>query len=480
MPKLPPGELSHHKTKGFRITCGFYMGTDGKKRPKVFWLGHDKTQALMLAHKFRWANWVANAENGWTKDYEQIIRQQDSLAMIRERFQEAERLRQTLAPHLTPPVIVQLPPDPTPAASTVTAHQPKFSAGTPMFHAALDAFVESEKSRQDISLSHKRTTGDSIKALKLYRADCPLQEIDYSWLEKLSNELKARPQSRKRDSRTGKKMPIKPYTVRRLLKHLGRGLRWIGRHRESRRFGGWHPPADWQDLCRVELKKLMTKKERDRAADGPEQWTIAELIKIFHSASQSRPELHPILFLLGLFAGMGQTELSTARRDEFDLNAATFSHRRNKTGQQGIYWLPPELISRLEVYFKKHKVPAGEPVFRNRGGGLLVNPTSDAVRQAWQAWRKRSGVKRFGMGFYSLRHFFGDYAKRFGGSDVGQAALAHTDKTELIHYSGSRNFEQVKAAGQQLHAELTQAGMFNPPPKPEEEQTEGRSEAAWA
>ena len=45
--------------------------------------------------------------------------------------------------------------------------------------------------------------------------------------------------------------------------------------------------------------------------------------------------------LMGLFAGMGQTELRWCRRDEFDLNAAKFTHRRNKTGQEASIGLRP-------------------------------------------------------------------------------------------------------------------------------------------
>src|SRR5205814_595340 len=40
MPRLANGELSHHPTKGYRVSVGTYL-KDGKPTPKVFWLGHD-------------------------------------------------------------------------------------------------------------------------------------------------------------------------------------------------------------------------------------------------------------------------------------------------------------------------------------------------------------------------------------------------------------------------------------------------------
>ena len=92
----------------------------------------------------------------------------------------------------------------------------------------------------------------------------------------------------------------------------------------------------------------------------------------------------------------------------------------------------------------------------------LVSDGSDSVHQAWTDWRKQSGVHRHGLGFYSLRRFFGDYATRVGGDSVGDAALAHTAKSvRQKHYSGYRDFEKVKEVGQRLHAELTAAGMFS-------------------
>lgn len=47
MPKLSPGELSKHKTKGCRLTCGWYVGPDRKRRPKIFWLGQQKDRASL-------------------------------------------------------------------------------------------------------------------------------------------------------------------------------------------------------------------------------------------------------------------------------------------------------------------------------------------------------------------------------------------------------------------------------------------------
>lgn len=466
MPKLAAGELSKHPSKGYRLTCGTYVAPDGKRRPKVFWLGSDKNKALLDAARIRWYAWVAAAEGGWNPGLIARMKATDTISLVRQRYVEAELTRQRLAPHIAPEVVVHVHPAVTPQQNVAAPLAPPARAA--MLHAALDSFVAAVRQKQTLSRSHRKTISDSITALKHYRQDCPLADLDYAWLEGFTAELRGRPLSRRKDRLTGRYLPIKPYTVRRLLQHLRQALQWISRQHESPRFGGWRAPSEWRELFSVELKQLMNKAERDRAADGPEQLTIDEIRRLYQAASRSRGGLlHPILFLTGLFAGLGQTELSTARRDEFNLDTATFTHRRNKTGQQGVYWLPPELVALLRKYFKEQpEDPSTGLAFRTLQGRALVTDASDAVRQAWDDWRDRAKLVRPGLGFYSLRRFFGDYATRNGGDAVGDAALAHTAKSVRgRHYSGYRDFARVWEVSRRLHAELKSAGVFSQTPK---------------
>ena len=41
MPRLANGQLSHVPNKGFRASVSYYL-KNGKRTPKVFWLGHDE------------------------------------------------------------------------------------------------------------------------------------------------------------------------------------------------------------------------------------------------------------------------------------------------------------------------------------------------------------------------------------------------------------------------------------------------------
>ncbi len=99
--------------------------------------------------------------------------------------------------------------------------------------------------------------------------------------------------------------------------------------------------------------------------------------------------------------------------------------------------------------------------FRTREGLPLITDTSDAVRQAWDDWRAQARLEHTRFGFYALRRYFGDYATQVGGEGAGDTALAHTAKSVRgRHYSGYRDFNQVREIGQRLYTELKGLGMF--------------------
>jgi integrase len=468
MAKLIHGQLSKHPSKGYRLTSGWYM-KDSKKRPKVFWLGQDENKAHLTANTVRWYQPVVTAAGeGWTAFWVTQLKASNPLEIIRRRFAEAEQTRQMLAPHLAPDVVVQSPTTSGNALNDIAPAKPDTAAASDRLHGAWDAFAEAVRS-QPLSYKHQDSIQHSIVALKRYQADVPLKQVDYAFLEQLTALIKSRPLSRKKCRATGKKQPIKPYTVKRLLQHLRQATAWLHRQRESNRFGGWRAPSDWQELFNLQLTRIMTKAERDRAADGPEQIQLEEIVNLYRTGigNNRQAGMHRAWFLTALFAGLGQMELATIRRDEFNLDGATLTHRRNKTGVQGVYWLPPELVKMLGKLFKGRRTEEGGLAFRTRKGQPIVTRESDAVRQAFDDWRQRCASERKAVGprvtFYGLRRFFGDYATRIGGESVGDAALAHTAKSVRgKHYSGFRDFEKVREAGQRLHAELKFAGMFKP------------------
>jgi hypothetical protein len=46
MPKQCPSGLTKTSTKGYSRTIGYYRSDDGRRVPRKFWLGHDRSAAL--------------------------------------------------------------------------------------------------------------------------------------------------------------------------------------------------------------------------------------------------------------------------------------------------------------------------------------------------------------------------------------------------------------------------------------------------
>src|SRR5258706_12136678 len=121
--------------------------------------------------------------------------------------------------------------------------------------------------------------------------------------------------------------------------------------------------------------------------------------------------------LLGLFTGATQQELSVLEKSEFDLEAGTLHHFRNKTRVEGRYWLRPELVKLLTSDFAKR--PKDKLAFRTEDGHAMVTfkdgkKTSDAVRQAWDDVRERAELPD-ALSFKYLRKFLADWMTRNAG-----------------------------------------------------------------
>ena len=476
MPRLANGHLSHVPGKGFRVSAGYYL-KGGKRTPKVFWLGHDPVVAHYYADQAR-GNWTAiTSTEGTVWTDEELAGLKEAVAFFtRTRaavFAKHERSKRDVA--LEAAMVKQMfgVPAQQQQQQMVPASEVVEPPTVAKLYAALDAYKTAMQAKT-FSPSYKRRVIECVDTLKRYRPDIDLLSVDRVWLETLTDEIKARPLSRKKDRRTKKREPIKPGTVKTLLQHWRQAFDWIDRASDSDRFGRWEAPKRMNELFACDLNALRTKVERDKAADGPEQLTVPEIKKLIHKGDDRQR----MLMLMGLFAGMGQTELRWCRRDEFDLAAAKFTHRRNKTGQKGSWYLPPELVTLLREYFKDVKPLADGSAFSTREGHPLVTETSDSVRQWFEDVRKEAELKRPGVTFYALRRFFGDRAKRKGGVELRDAALAHAghsvgDK----HYSNFRDFEKVQELGRELYAELKKAGVFK---WPEERDVENQNKKVAA
>ena len=444
--------LSQHPCKGYRLQIGNYFTPEGKKTGKVWWFGRvDFHQAEFQVGLIRHIFHDRCPDGLWTPDATEFAK----TVIARDRIRYEGRLRSATNLLEGAGMVVRPGPHPEPAARKARTLTP-MTSGEPMLYQSLDAYVAAIKGKA-ISPAYARRIAETVGDLKVFREDCPLSKVDRLWLERLTDEFKGRPLRRTKNRSTGKREPIRPATVKTYLQHWRQMFDWIDQAADSDRFGEWEAPRRWQDLFACDMKKLMTKTERDKAADGPDQLTIEE-IKALLIAADNRQRM---LILLALFAGLGQTELSVTRRDEFDLEGSRFTHRRNKTGQRGEYWLPPELVQLLRNHFHEVKAVEGNLAFYTREGLPLVTRNSDSVRQFFEDLRKKAGVTRPHMTFYAFRRFLGDRAKRRGGTELRDAALAHAGNTVGDrHYSNFRAFGKVEELAREIRDELLGAGAL--------------------
>ncbi len=445
--------LSKHATKGFRISIG--KKTDGGYR--TFWLGQDRVVAEYYADTLRgqFSHMKAQGREVWgdqdevqvkwyVEQYRKLmagVRQRHALD-VKEVQQRGEVLNVFFAD------------SPAPAPTTaIVATLPTM----PTLHAAIDDYVKAFRLKA-LSSAHKERTGQLLNDLKHFRADVPLAEVDRVWLQTLTDHVKTRPKSRSR------KTALAPYTVRNMLRAWSRFIDWLDANGDSTRYGRWQAPRRWEELFEVRISKLMTKNERDQHADGPKQLSSEQVVRLYKAA---RNDVHRICILLGVFAALGQKEIATLRRDEFNLSKGLLIHRRSKTGQIGQFWLPAELTKLIRRYFRNVKSDKNGTAFFTADGELLVTDTSDAVRQAWTDIVNRVNkedapkIEKGEQGFYHLRKFAADYAMRKAGPVVRDTFLAHApESVGAKHYSNSRNFNDVYAVGRTLRDELAALGLF--------------------
>jgi integrase len=461
MARSAKGGLSRHE-KGYRIQLG--KTPEGKYR--VFWLGHNRFSADYAAMTLRskFAAMQAQGRDVWTAADVAEVRPYldaakamvttmptvlaDQVAAAEAVVAERKQVQANFAALTGVGTAPAAPASPTPATA----------ADSPvMLHAAIDAYLTMVAARP-VSAGYRKRTAELVSDLKRYRPDVPLAQVDRVWLQSLCDSMKARPKSPK----TGR--PLSPFTVRNMLVTWRGMFDWLDSNSESDRFGRWQAPRRWVDLFDVRPTKLMTKAERDQIADGPAQITAEQIVRAYRQANF---DLHRCCILLGVFAALGQRELSSLRRDEFDLKAGTLDHRRNKTGQRGLYHLPAEVVTVLKRYFKAHKAGPDGAAFMTAEGSALVSDKSDSVRQAWDDLTRRANAADakappITHGFYALRRFAGDFAMRHGGAEGRDTFLAHAPASVgARHYSNTRDFAKVAEVGRKLADELRAAGLFN-------------------
>ena len=175
------------------------------------------------------------------------------------------------------------------------------------------------------------------------------------------------------------------------------------------------------------------------------------------------------LLLLGLNCGFGNTDIGTLKLCAIDLEAATVSHPRPKTGVERNFYLWPETVDILRTYIKSYRGKAvnekvAELVFVGKRGTPFCweqidedgnYKRSDSVKVRFRRLYEKAGLRRpYGRGYYSMRHTFATLIG-FGSNDLREVQAALGQRTISIQdvYRHDRSQKAIKAQ-KRIHSQL--------------------------
>lgn len=451
-------DVGQAHAKGFRYTVG-RLADGGYGR---FWVGSQRSEAQQRAHAYR-ACWVAIVRGGGTSwspaalekarehgdERVRVLRGFVSSMEGHAAFLEKAASDQRASIALTVPE--------TAAGGDRRMLQPSdggsaSASGEATLYQAIDAYIESLKGKRRAQSHTWRAEQVVKRGLKAVRGDCPLSSVDYLWLDRLCDYYKSRPKSLRGKPKNRK--PISPQTVKTTLQYLRQFFVWV----DDTGFGGWEGPRKLTKPFRVRLGDLLTPAEL-RQAKTIQQFDVSTLVTLYHAASDHQRAI----ILTALFTAGTQQELAVLEKGEFDLDAGTLRHFRNKTRVEGRFWLPPELVTLLRAEFEEHRTKPltfytaqGGPLVTYRDGKLV----SDSVRQMWDDLRETAGLPD-ALPFKYLRKYVADWMTRRGGDAMGQVALSHSRQSVLAkNYTSARDFEAFNGLQVEMHSEFVSAGMF--------------------
>jgi integrase/plasmid maintenance system antidote protein VapI len=163
-----------------------------------------------------------------------------------------------------------------------------------------------------------------------------------------------------------------------------------------------------------------------RAARGAADFSAAEIRALIDYAS---PMMAAIL-LLGINCGLGNTDCGQLRLDNLDLAAGWLDYPRRKTGIGRRVPLWPETVLAIRRIIVGRNIDGAELLFSTRCGRALADGwKASALITAFRKLKKKAGINRRGIGFYSLRHSFATAGSDSGDEVALSSILGHVDPT---------------------------------------------------
>lgn len=204
--------------------------------------------------------------------------------------------------------------------------------------------------------------------------DMTLDQFNYDAIQRLGDYWRSRPPSRRHGA---KGAPIAINTVNNRLKTSRRFIRWL--HRSDN--WQWRAPDDWQHALRFSMERLLSEDERLAMAEGPETWTVEELVTLYRYAT----DRERVLLLMGINLGYAQSEAISFRKVDLilDTDPPHIRRVRRKTGKLFKASLWPETMKGIEWLGREQVEPKDNQwvLLTERGS----RPTAQHIANTWNA-----------------------------------------------------------------------------------------------
>lgn len=446
--------------KGFKKSIGYWTAKDGTRKPKVFMLGHDRSDALEKAailvgfHKHQ----KSIGKDTWTdqslkqaamlihaKHNNEVGRQ---LEAIREQADIASKSFNTNSDAF--PLIGQ-PRTPTNGASfTRSEGIATGDTSTLMLYAAMQLWLDHLESRvkgNDLSDSYWKRNITSMNDLKKAIDDTPIESLTIEDLQSIKFYFQARPT-------TNKGTPMAWATITTTLNHGRAFFRWLS------------DTDKWNELKRWE-RALQPKQTGDSADDETNiefsTYTLDELAKLYAVATDHTK----LMLLTGLNCAFGSKEIATLKKvhfKTFDGQVRICRHRHKKAGKGKPVYGEWDLWNETWKLAKaRMAVTSNDPTVNPNGRAYLgkndlelVHPTPsgrvDSIALAFADLCVTAKVKNHG--WYAIRRTGGQMIDRIAGEPIADLMLSHRPKSVTKKFYVNADFQKLHAALKVMRQQL--------------------------
>ena len=221
-------------------------------------------------------------------------------------------------------------------------------------------------------------------------------------------------------------------------------------------------------FARLPASSRRKSRRATEMANGKRLFTAAEVTAMLETAaSQLRA-----MVLLGINGGFGNTDCARLPRSAVDPERAVIEFDRPKTGVERVVPLWPETVTALrEAFLQRPKPAAGqheklmfltifgrpwvrEQVYSQENTGIEKVVMLDSIGQEFNKLLVRVGLKRKGIGFYTLRHTFRTWADEVKDQHAIHRIMGHTIPGMSGIYVEEISLERLRAVTEHVRRKL--------------------------